>query len=121
MREYNKVERGSTPYIKYLIGLEKKGKLTTEQSKQLHRFLNIPKGLYSGVKTKSGFNYRDFKIRPRKYTKPSPADSGKMVPCDTCNKFKYVVPSLLKEYKWHFCNKKCQDKFYRSNSKSFKK
>ena len=36
---------------------------------------------------------------------------GKFLSCDNCRKSIWVFPSLLKEYKYHFCNVKCHDEF----------
>jgi len=122
MKKYRTDNNKITPYMHYLLELDEQGKLTPIQKKQVEKFQNIKKNLAVEPKMEScKDNFRHFKISNNQKVKPELTKSkeskeskrkGKEVPCSFCKKLKYVSPCELK-YKWHFCNKKCQDNFYK--------
>lgn len=122
MREYKKYSRNVTSYMKYVSDLDKQGKLTPLQKRQVERFKNLKKNLAVEPKVETNRNsfrdnFRDFTLKREQKIELPPtviiSKSKKVeVPCNLCGKIKYIKPSELK-YKWHFCKKVCQDKFYK--------
>ena len=107
--------------MNYLQELDEKGKLTPLQKRQIEKFKNLRKNLSVEVKMEKSENFRNFTINKNTRPKSSHKGNSKEVPCNFCKKLKYVKPSELKSYKWHFCNKICQDNYYRAHPRKFKR
>jgi len=120
--QYGKTKYTTTSYMDYLKELDEKGKLTPLQKRQIEKFKNLKKSLAVEPKMESNSTYRRFIIKnvQKEIVKSPHKGKGKEVPCNFCSKLKYVPPYLLKEYKWHFCNKVCQDNYYRAHPRKFK-